>query len=166
MFELKKMSREGIRRALGKVERYRLLNEPWEAESICQDVLQAEPDNQEALIFLLLAMTDRFGHEGGAPVESVRALLPRIRGEYERAYYAGIICERKGSALRERGAPGAGPVVYEWLRQAMEHFERAEGIRPAGNDDSILRWNTCARVIMKHPQVRLVVEGPVVAMLE
>ena len=65
MFELKKMSREGIRRALGKVERYRLLNEPWEAESICQDVLQAEPDNQEALISLLLAMTDQFGHEGG-----------------------------------------------------------------------------------------------------
>ena len=99
-------------------------------------------------------------------MESVRALLPRIRGEYERAYYAGIICERKGSALRERGAPGAGPVVYEWLRQAMEHFERPEGIRPTGNDGSILRWNTCARVIMKRPQVRPVVEGPVMAMLE
>ena len=62
--------------------------------------------------------------------------------------------------------PGTGPVVYEWLRQAMEHFESAEGIRPEGNDDSILRWNTCARVIMKHPQVRPIVEAPVVAMLE
>jgi len=82
MFELKKMSREGIRRALGKVERYRLLNEPWEAESICQDVLQAEPDNQEALISLLLAMTDQFGHEGGGRRCRVRALfilLPRDR---------------------------------------------------------------------------------------
>ena len=34
--------------------------------------------------------------------------------------------------------------------QAMEFFEKAEAIRPPGNDDAILRWNSCARLIMRH----------------
>ncbi len=166
MFTLKKLSRDGIARALRKVERYRLLNEPWEAESICRDVLESQPDHQEALISLLLAMTDQFNREGGPDVEKARALLPGIRGEYEQAYYAGIICERKGSALRERDAPGSGPIVYDWLRQAMDHYERAEGLRTAGNDDALLRWNTCARVIDENPQIQPPSETRVLEMLE
>ena len=165
-FTLKQLSREGIARALEKVERYRLLNEPWEAESICRDVLQSEPDNQKAVTSLLLAQTDQLGKEGAPGVEAIRALLPRIKGDYERAYYAGIICERKASAVRERGAAGSGPVVYEWLRDAMESYEQAEGLRPAGNDDALLRWNTCARLIMENPHVRPALEGRVVTMLE
>ena len=149
MFELKELSREGIGRALQKVERYRLLNEPWEAESICRDVLKRDPEHQEALISLLLAMTDRFRGQSGPSVEAVRALLPRIHGDYEQAYYAGIVCERKASALRERGTAGSGPVVYDWLRQAMEHYEKAGRLRPPGNDDALLRWNACARLIMR-----------------
>ena len=166
MFELKKLSREGIARALEKVERYRLLNEPWEAESICRDVLEVEPDHQEAVISLLLSMTDRFHHEEAPGVETVRALLPRIRGDYERAYYAGIICERKASAVWERGAAGAGPRVYDMLRDAMEHYEEAESLRSPGNDDALLRWNTCARMIMEHPQVRPLPEERTVMMSE
>jgi hypothetical protein len=166
MFTLKKLSREGVARALHKVERYRLLNEPWEAECICRDVLESDPDHQQALISLLLSMTDRFQHDKAPGVETVRALLPRIRGDYERAYYAGIICERKGSAVFERGAPGAGPQVYDWLRQAMEHYEDAEALRPSGNDDALLRWNTCARMIMENDQVRPVVEERPIMMLE
>ena len=153
MFELKRLTRQGIEGALEKVERYRLLNEPWEAESICRDVLQADPDNQAALISLLLAMTDRFSQETGPSLEAVRALLPRIRGAYERAYYAGIVAERKASAVWGRGAPGAGPRVYDWLRQAMERYEEAESIRPAGNDDALLRWNTCARILERHHEL-------------
>jgi hypothetical protein len=166
MFTLKKLSREGIARALQKVERYRLLNEPWEAESICRDVLESNPDHQEALISLLLAMTDRFRNDHAPAVEAVRTLLPRIRGEYERAYYAGIICERKASAVWERGIPGAGPQVHDWLRQAMEHYEDAEGLRPAGNDDALLRWNTCARLIMENRELRPAAEDRTVTMLE
>jgi hypothetical protein len=166
MFELKKLGREGIERALQKVERYRLLNEPWEAESICRDVLESDPEHQEALVSLVLALTDRFHHDHAPSVEAVRALLPRIKDEYERAYYAGIICERKGSAVFERDAPGSGPQVYDWLREAMEHFEAAEALRPAGNDDALLRWNTCARMIMENEQVRPEVEDRTVMMLE
>src|SRR5262245_54777237 len=60
MFDLKALSSEAVPRALAKAERYRLLNEPGEAESICLDALVADPDNQEAIAILLLALTDQF----------------------------------------------------------------------------------------------------------
>ena len=43
MFELKPLSQKPLPAALAKAERYRLLNEPSEAESICQDILAVEP---------------------------------------------------------------------------------------------------------------------------
>lgn len=154
MYQLKPLSKGGVAAALKKAERYRLLNEAWEAESICQDVLEVEPDNEQALVMLILALTDQFGRETGGTVATVQALLPRLAGEYERAYYAGIICERWAKLLLERAAPGTGGMIYDWLRQAMEWYERAEGLRPPGEDDAILRWNTCARVIQRHEHVR------------
>jgi len=108
MFELKRLSPEGIERALEKVERYRLLNEPWEAESISRDVLEVDPGNEEARIQLLLSLTDQFGQEGGPGVEDAETVLEALDGEYERAYYAGIICERKGTTYLKRGALGSG----------------------------------------------------------
>ncbi len=150
MFKLKAITKDGVERALQKVERYRLLNEPWAAESICLDVLEVDATNQQAVISLLLAVTDQFGIEAGGDVARARELLPRITDEYQRAYYAGIICERRGKSLLRRHAPGTGPVVYDWLRQAMDGYEKAAAIRPPGNDDALLRWNTCARIIMRH----------------
>ena len=60
MAELKQLHKDAIPAALEKAERYRLLNEPGEAESICLDILAVDPDNQRAIITLLLAFTDRF----------------------------------------------------------------------------------------------------------
>src|SRR5437763_11320403 len=98
MFELKKLSPEAVPSALEKALRYRVLNEPEQAESICEDVLRVEPDNQEALTTLILARTDRFGGPRPASPLSARELLPRLTGGYEREYYAGIIWEREGIA--------------------------------------------------------------------
>jgi tetratricopeptide (TPR) repeat protein len=148
MFELKRLSAEAIPEALEKGLRYRLLNEPAEAESICHDVLEVDPENQEALVMLLLAITDRFGKGYAVGVTEAQHVLSRLRGEYERAYYAGIICERRGKAQLRQGHPGAGHDAYEYLREAMTWFEKAEVLRPAGNDDALLHWNTCARIIM------------------
>ena len=148
------------------MERYRLLNEPWEAESICRDVLDADPENQEAVVSLLLSMTDRFDHDAAPALEEVRALLPRVHGDYERAYYGGIILERKASAVWKRRPAAAGPRVYDWLSQAMDCYEKAESMRPTGNDDALLRWNTCARLIMENQQVRPVMDEPALMMLE
>ena len=138
-FELKPIESEAIPRALEKAERYRLLNEPEEAESICLDILAIDPDNQAACITLLLALTDQFHHNCTDCLARAQALLPRLQAEYERCYYAGIICERRGSAQLDRGQPGCKTVAYNWLRQAMDWYEQAEAIRPPHNDDAILR---------------------------
>jgi hypothetical protein len=148
MFELKPLSREGVPAALEKAMRYRLLNEPAEAESICHDVLGVDPENQEALVILLLAMTDRFGKGYAVGVTQTQEVLPRLLDPYERAYYAGIICERQAKTQLHQGNPGAGFEAYQFLREAMTWYEKAEAIRPAGNDDALLRWNACARIIM------------------
>ncbi len=68
MPDLKPISKEAIPQALAKATRYRLLNEPAQAESICRDVLAADPENQEAVYALILALTDRFGHKGATPL--------------------------------------------------------------------------------------------------
>jgi hypothetical protein len=152
MFELKPISRDAIPEALSKVERYRLLNEPWQAESICLDILRIEPDYQPALIMLLLSLTDQFGK--GIALTAAREVLQRLTGEYERTYYSGIISERWAESLLRQGSPGAGFSAYESLHDAMQHYQHAESIRPPGNDDALLRWNTCARILMRNRDLR------------
>lgn len=150
MFDLKTLSKEAVPAALERAKHYRLLNEPGAAESICLDILQVEPDNQEALITLVLAMSDRFGRDYAVGDTRVQDYLSRVRGEYERAYYTGIVYERRAKATLRRGTIGSESTVYELFRQAMSWFEKAENVRPAGNDDVILRWNGCARIIMSN----------------
>jgi hypothetical protein len=159
MFDLKTLSPDAIPRALTKAERYRLLNEPGEAESICLDVLAAEAENQEALAMLLLAVTDQFVDDPRR-VSDAWNLIARLRGDYEREYYSGIIHERRAKALLAHGAPRAGLPAYEWLREAMSNYERAEAIRPENNDDARLRWNACARLIMQDQQLEPSREEP------
>ena len=150
MSDLKPLSREAIPAALEKAERYRLLNEPGEAESICLDVLRADPQNQSALITLLLAVTDRFGKGYGVSDTQTKELLSRVKGDYERAYYTGILAERRAKAKLAQGTPGSRHYAFDGFREAMSWFEKAETIRPPGNDDALLRWNTCARIIDKN----------------
>ncbi len=147
MITLKRLSGQAIPAALEKAERYRLLNEPREAESICRDILDVDPANRTAQVVLLLSLTDQFGEGNLSEVELAREVLPRLRDEYERAYYGGIICERRAKAVLSRRMPGSRAHAYEWLREAMELFEKAESTRPKGNDDAILRWNACARLM-------------------
>ena len=148
MFELKPLSKESIPAALEKAVRYRLLNEPAEAESICHDVLRIEPNHQQALVTLLLAMTDRFERSFAVGATQVKELLSQLHDAYERAYYGGIICERRAKAMLKQNSPGAGFEAHDLLRDAMTWYEKAEAIRPVGNDDALLRWNACARIIM------------------
>src|SRR6476620_287643 len=96
--ELKPITIAGVPAALQKAERYRLLNDSAAAESICLDVLEVDPTNQEALLYLLLSITDQFTDELAEGVRRAREVLPRLTNEYERVYYAGIICERRARA--------------------------------------------------------------------
>jgi hypothetical protein len=150
MFQLKPIAKTSIPRALEKAERYRLLNEPRQAESICLDVLAIEPEHQQALSCLLLALTDQFGGAVSGLSEQAKQLLPRFVGAYERAYYAGIISERYGKNQLAKDHPGARFAAYEYLAEAIKHYEDAEPLAPPGNDDAILRYNTCVRIIERH----------------
>lgn len=162
-FELKPLSKEAVPEALEKAHRYRLLGEPSQAESICLDVLRLEPRNQDALVMLLLAITDQFGSE--VSPSRAREVLHSLSGDYERAYYAGIIYERSARARMKHVRLGANFKAYEEFREAMRCYERAEELRLPGNDDAILRWNTCARTLMRHRELRAEPEdtvGPIV----
>ena len=153
MSELKPLSKEAIPAALEKAERYRLLNEPAEAESICLDVLTADRENQEAIVTLLLALTDRFEKGYSVSDTQTKELLSRMKSEYDRAYYSGIVAERRAKAKLRQGTPDCRFQAYDLFREAMSWFEKAEAIRPPGNDDAVLRWNTCTRIIERNSLV-------------
>ena len=143
----KPISVGNLEAARAKAERYRLLNEPREAESISLDILAAAPDDQGALLTLLLSITDQFKDDLLPNLRRAQALLDRIDGEYDRYYYTGIITERWAKALLANDAVCKDRRVYDGLKEAMGWYEKAESVRPPDNEDSILRWNTCARIV-------------------
>jgi hypothetical protein len=143
--QLKQISRAAIPAALTKAEKYRLLNEPEQAESICRDVLAVDANNQTALVSLVLALTDQFRAASNTAVREAETALAGVESAYEKVYYAGIIRERWAKALLVAGDPGHQ--AYEWLHEAMRLYEQADPLEPAGSDDAVLRWNSCARVI-------------------
>src|SRR5215467_2567359 len=153
MPQLKQLHKDAIPAALEKAERYRLLNEPGEAESICLDILAVDPDNQQAVITLLLALTDRFEKAYGVSETQTKELLARMRSDYDRAYYSGIVAERRAKMKLRQHTPGCRFQAYDLLREAMDWFEKAEPLRPPSQDDAILRWNTCVRIIERNKLV-------------
>ena len=122
-YQLKSISKAGIAEALAKVELYRYLNEPEESESICRDILAVEPDNQQAWISLILALTDQIPHDRAAFAGAL-ATAARLESPYDRAYYTGIAWERRAAkrrlrlrSLRRSGvapAPIEGALVPPW----------------------------------------------------
>ena len=165
-FSPKPITEAAVPAALQKAERYRIIGDPTSAESICLDILTVSPGNQQALVTLLLAITDQFGPAPTEGVRRARDVLPRLHDQYKRAYYAGIVCERCAKAQLRAGAPRAGEMAYHWLREAMGWYEKAESQRPAGNDEAILRWNTCARLLAAHPHIRPGADEPIPLSLE
>ena len=153
MPELKQLNKDAIPAALEKAERYRLLNEPGEAESICLDILAVDPDNQRAIVMLLLALTDRFDKGYAVSETQTKELLARMRSEYDRVYYSGIVAERRAKTKLRQHTPGCRFQAYDLLREAMHWFETAEPLSPPGHDDTVLRWNTCARIIDRNKLV-------------
>jgi hypothetical protein len=148
MFELKSLQRDAVPAAHEKAHLYRLLNEPRLAESICKDILAVEPGRRETMVSLILALIDQ------------------LDDAYSRDYYRGIIHERWAKGHVAARGPASGYIAYDWFRKAMAYYEKAEALRPAGNDDAILRWNTCARVIDGDPSIRPSPHEPAHTMLE
>lgn len=151
MADLKPISKKAIPAALEKANHYRLLNQPWQAESICRDILRTEADNQQVIYTLILAITDQF-EEGKFKTSLAKAmdLVNQLTSEYQAEYCTGLIYERQALSAFKRRTPRAGFIAYEYIKRAMEHYELAEKRRPENNDASVLRWNSCYRLIQKH----------------
>lgn len=144
MYNLKRFSEQRIPRAISKAERYRLLNEPRSSESICRDILLVDAGNQDALVILLLSITDQF-IRGFKRVGEAQELISRLPDEYKREYYSGVIAERWAKTLlAQEYSPES---VMDWFRQAMAHYEKAESLADDTDPDAILRWNTCVRIV-------------------
>lgn len=146
-FVFKSISRESIPDALEKAGRYRLLGEPEEAESVCLDILQADPGNQEALVSLILAVSDQFRFERRPRLEMAHRYVAQLTDEYQRLYYTAVVMERDAGAYLERG--NAPVLALLRFTETMEQYARAETVRPLGDDSAILRWNACLRVIRR-----------------
>jgi hypothetical protein len=153
MYVLKPISRSSLDGALAKAERYRLLNEPTDAESICRDILEVAPANREARISLILAITDEFARDDRAFTAAMTEIAV-LESPYDRAYYSGIAWERRAKASHDSGRLGSSGSVYDWIVKALALFEEAERLRLAGNDDPILRWNACVRFLERHKGLR------------
>lgn len=155
MLELKPLKPEAVSLALEKAKRYRLLNEPDEAESICLDILAAVPGYQDALITLLLALTDKFPHSGVFPAfEQAQDIIPKLDNSFSKSYYLGVIFERRAKYHLKQGGPGSGNAAYEWFAKAMEAFDQALGDDDPKNQEAVLRWNSCARIINTRSDVQ------------
>jgi hypothetical protein len=166
MFTLRTLKIESIPSALQKAERYRLLNEPREAESICLDILQVESDNQEALIMLLLAHTDKFKAELYPAFNKALSVLEQLRDEGSKTYYRGVIYERRAKAHLNQGGPSSGDIAHGWCTKAMAEYERAMEGDSHGNQDAALRWNTCARILNENPRLKPAEENREVELMD
>ena len=145
--KLKTISKGGIPEAIGKAELYRYLNEPEEAESICHDILAADPGNQLALRLLGLALTDQFEGRHSDRFAEAERIFYSLRDPYDLLYYRGLLLERRAKAQMKVGVLARNLVGS--LHEAMRCFEEAEKIRPPHNDDAVLRWNRCNRLLEK-----------------
>ena len=109
MFATKPISPESIAGALAKAERYRLLNEPGEAESICHDILEIEPHNHQALVSLILSLTDQIPEDPNAFSKALTRIAT-LQAPYDRAYYSGIAWERRAKARHRGRRPRRAPI--------------------------------------------------------
>ena len=164
MIELKRIKPETISRAMAKAERYRLLNEPRESISICRDVLGVDPNHQEAIVTLLLSITDLFPSCDLQHPQEAESLVERLDDDYRRVYYDGVIAERWAKSKWKRHAPSH--IVHEHLINAMSKYEQAASLSAADNDDALMRWNTCARLLNEHPEIQARADEPFDAVVD
>jgi len=146
-FAFRLLSKDSIPDAIKKAERYRMLGEPDEAESVCLDILQVDPDNQEARVDLILAITDQFGRERRPRVDLAMKVVGELTDEYQRAYYEAVVLEREARVHIDLETPPV--LVFLRYCEAMDKFASAATIRPPGDDSAIIRWNACVRAIRR-----------------
>jgi tetratricopeptide (TPR) repeat protein len=139
---------DAIESALNKARQYRSLLEPEIAESICLDILNADTNNQQALVIYILALTDQLHHtEKQSQIKIIQKTIERLESDYQRSYYTGLLNERRARFLVSQ--PMSHSFAYDYFAEALQHYKQAVKLSPEHNDDAILRWNSCVRTIEK-----------------
>jgi tetratricopeptide (TPR) repeat protein len=155
-YALKRLPRANLEAAIAKAAHYRDLNQPEEAESICRDVLDVDPQSQQAWKLLGLAITDRFPSGQVGLLEEAIEAFERLGDEYERVYHLGVAWERAAKAHLEKNEAHSAVTAFE---HALRLFEKAEGMRP-DSPDPVLRWNRCVRLLSNHPALTAAMHAP------
>lgn len=147
--KLHKIHKNSIALALEKAKQYRTLLEPEIAISICLDILEIDEDNQNTLVVYILALTDQLSHTHKKTYErKVIQAISKLKSKYEKLYYTGIFYERKARAMLKHSM--SHNFACDVFTKAMDFYEQARKIHPKGNDDAILRSNSCIRTIEKY----------------
>ncbi len=152
--ELKKISDKYIPEALKKAEKYRMLNHPKTSESICRDILEVSPGNQDAISLLIVAITGQFSNPAKYPdtkLKHAQEWVKEIKDEYHKLYFSGLILERWAKA-KVQDLPGGD--LYEYFREAIEFYEKAIPLAPEGDESAVLHYNFSLRFIDRHPHIR------------
>ena len=156
MADMKPLPRNDVEAVLALARRCREAGEPDAAESMCLDALEIAPDNQDVLMLLLLARIDLLDRGFPRGVERAREVLPRLAGEYEKAFYAGLICDRQARVVLSQRGNRSGHISWEWFQFALDHYTEAARVDPQ-NLEPALRANSCTRLIARN---RHCVPGP------
>lgn len=149
-YELKPLTSKNLAAAVELAKHYRDLNQPEEAESICRDVIEVAPDNEDAWRTLGLALTDQFPSRWMTLFDEARSAFAKLKAEYERAYYAGITWERYAKAQVEAGRAHNAIHAFE---EALARFDEAEKLAPNGVPNPLLHYNRCVRALTTHPEL-------------
>ena len=146
-FSLRPISASAVPKAIKKAEHYRLLNDAEQAESICLDILAVDPGDEQALVVLILAITDQFGRSGGPSVNVALAeYLKRARRPVPAQLLRGP--GRRAQARGPRSASQSGSsFAYDGFADRDGVLREGERHPPADDDEAILRWNACVRTI-------------------
>ncbi|PHS27574.1 MAG: hypothetical protein COA83_00800 [Methylophaga sp.] len=137
-----------VDKALEKAKQYRSLLEPEIAESICLDILNVAPENQDVLIVYILALLDQIARaENQTQIKIIERTIEKLDSQYQRYYYAGLLNERRARHLLAQSMSHS--FAYDCFIEALHCYQQAIDRCPEKNDEATLRWNSCIRSIEK-----------------
>jgi tetratricopeptide (TPR) repeat protein len=148
--ELKPLRARNLSAAVTLAKHYRDLNQPDEAESICRDILDVAPDNDDAWRTLGLALTDQFPTSWMTLFDDACAAFAKLKSEYDRMYYTGIAWERYAKAQLAHGRARNAIHAFE---EAIERFEQADRLGSPDDPAPILHHNRCVRALTTDPEL-------------
>jgi tetratricopeptide (TPR) repeat protein len=155
--ELKPLRARNLSEAVALAKHYRALNQPEDAESICRDILDVAPDNEEAWRLLGLALTDQFPTAWLTLFDEACAAFAKLRSNYERVYYTAIAWERYAKAQLVAGRVNNAIHAFE---EALRRFDEADRLGSPDDPAPVLHYNRCLRALTTHPELARVSSVP------